>query len=114
MTEFYYDLHPLTPHPHIPCHHPHMRRLTAILCLTPLAVLRGSAGMSESADYEKGLDAWEKKGYATALREWKPLAEQGDAAAQIQPRSNVSTKDKAFHKTIKTAVKWFRLAAEQG
>ncbi len=58
-----------------------MRNLTAILCVT-LAVLLGSAGMSWSADLQKGLDAYNKKDYATALREWKPLAEQGNAFAQ--------------------------------
>ena len=70
------------PIPHIPCHNPHMRKLTAILCLT-FAVLLGSAGMSWSADYQKGLDAFNKGDYATALREWKPLAEQGNADAQF-------------------------------
>jgi len=57
-----------------------MKRLTATLCLT-IAVLLGSAGVSWSADLQKGLDAYNKKDYATALREWKPLAEQGDAVA---------------------------------
>ena len=33
-----------------------MKKLTAILCLT-VAVLLGSAGMSWSADYNKGWDA---------------------------------------------------------
>ena len=35
-----------------------------------------------SADFQKGIDAYEKGDYATALREWKPLAEQGNADAQ--------------------------------
>jgi TPR repeat protein len=34
------------------------------------------------ADYAKGLDAAQKGDYATAMKEWKPLAEQGDAYAQ--------------------------------
>ena len=55
-----------------------MRKLTATLCLT-LAVLFGSLGISESADYQKGWDAYDSGDYATALREWEPLAEQGDA-----------------------------------
>jgi TPR repeat protein len=58
-----------------------MRNLTAILCLT-LAVLLGSVGTSESADFHKGLTAHKSGDYATALREWEPLAEQGDADAQ--------------------------------
>ena len=58
-----------------------MRNLTATLCLT-IAVLLGSVGVSASADFEKGLTAAQSGDFATALREWKPLAEQGDAAAQ--------------------------------
>ena len=58
-----------------------MRKLTATLCLT-VAVLLGSAGRSESADYQKGKTAYNRGDYATALREWKPLAEQGNADAQ--------------------------------
>jgi len=58
-----------------------MKRLLPILCLT-LAVLLGSAGVSESADFQKGFDAYERGDYTTALREWTPLAEQGDADAQ--------------------------------
>ena len=42
-----------------------MRRLLPILLLT-LAVLLGSAGMSWSADFQKGLDAYNKEDYATA------------------------------------------------
>ena len=59
-----------------------MRRLPAILCLT-LAVLLGSAGVGWSADFQKGLDAVKRGDYATALREWEPLAEQGNASAQL-------------------------------
>jgi len=59
-----------------------MRTLTATLCLT-IAVLLGSAGVSWSADLQKGLTAYQNGDYATALREWTPLAEQGDADAQF-------------------------------
>ena len=58
-----------------------MRHLTATLCLT-LAVLLGSAGVSWSADLQKGLTAAQSGDYATALREWTPLAKQGNANAQ--------------------------------
>ena len=59
-----------------------MNRLTATLCLT-IAVLLGSVGVSESADFQKGMDAAQTGDFATALREWKPLAEQGNARAQF-------------------------------
>jgi len=56
-----------------------MKLTLATLCLT-LAVLLGSAGVSWSADYQKGYAAYQSGDYATALREWEPLAEQGDAS----------------------------------
>ena len=34
------------------------------------------------ADFETGMDAYHRGDYATALREWQRLAEQGDANAQ--------------------------------
>ena len=58
-----------------------MRKLTATLCLT-LAVLLGSAGVSASADFQKGLTAAQSGDFATALREWTPLAEQGNAGSR--------------------------------
>ena len=40
-------------------------------------------------DFNKGGEAYLRGDYETALREWGPLAEQGDAAAQadLVPRS---------------------------
>ena len=89
-----------------------MKKLLVPFCLT-LIIFIGSAGVSESADFQKGLNALQKKDYATALREWKPLAEQGHAPAQ----SGLGTmyfQGTGVSKDYKTAVKWFRLAAEQG
>ena len=88
-----------------------MRNL-ATLCLT-LAVLVGSAGVSWSADYRKGLTAAKSGDFATALREWKPFAEQGNARA----RYNLGVMyeiGQGVPQDDKTAVKWHRLAAEQG
>jgi hypothetical protein len=39
-------------------------------------------GVSWSQDFQKGLTAYKSGDYATALREWTPLAKQGDAFAQ--------------------------------
>ena len=35
------------------------------------------------ADFEAGVDAYHRGDYATALREWRPQAEQGDVVAQF-------------------------------
>ena len=87
-----------------------MRKLTAIVCLT-IAVLLGSAGMSWSADFQKGLTAYDSGDYATALREWTPFAKRGNAEAQ----SNLDimyNNGRGVPKDFKTAVKWYRLAVE--
>ena len=47
-----------------------------------LALLLAGAGLSVNADFDDGLAAYKKRDYATALREWQPLAEQGYAKAQ--------------------------------
>ena len=89
-----------------------MRHLTTFICLT-LAVLLGSMGMSWSADLQKGLDAAQKGNFATAFREWKPLAEQGDAVAQYN-LGVMYRKGLGVPQNDKIAVKWYKLAAEQG
>ena len=58
-----------------------MRNLTVTLCLTT-AVILGSAGERWGASFQKGFTAYKNGDYATALREWKPLAEQGGADAK--------------------------------
>ena len=89
-----------------------MRTLPAIICLT-LNFLLGSVGVSASADLQKGVVAFMSGDYATALREWKPLAEQGHAKSQYN-LGVMYAKEDGVPQDYKTAVKWYRLAAEQG
>ena len=89
-----------------------MKNLTVTICLT-IVVLLGSAGMSWSADYQKGLTAYESGDYATALRECTPLAKQGDAIAQTL-LGTMYDEGQGVPQDNKTAVKWYRLAAKQG
>ena len=58
-----------------------MRKLTAKHCLA-IAVLIGSAGVSASADFQKGLTAYKSGDYATDMREWTPFAKQSNFPAQ--------------------------------
>ena len=88
-----------------------MKRLTVTICLT-LAVLLGSTGTSWGADFNKGLAAAQSGDFATALRELRPLAEQGDANAQFL-LGVMYHKGKGVPQDYKTAVKWYRLAAKQ-
>jgi len=72
-----------------------MKNVTATIYLT-IALLLGSAGMSWGADFQKGLAAYESGNYATALREWAPLAEQGgvcpvQSGYDVRPRTRCSS-----------------------
>ena len=89
-----------------------MRNLTATICLT-LVLLLGSAGVSWSADFQKGVTAYKSGDYATALREWTPLAEQGHAFAQYN-LGVMYDKGEGVPQDDKRALKWYTLAAEQG
>ena len=50
-----------------------MKRLITTLCLT-VSLAFGSFGVGLSGDYQKGVDAYDKGDYATALKEFMPLA----------------------------------------
>ena len=66
-----------------------------------------------AADLKKGYAAYNSGDYVTALSEWKPLAEQGNAEAQY----NLGVMyDNGFGviEDDREAVKWFRLSAEKG
>ncbi len=89
-----------------------MKNLTRIICLT-LVVLLGSTGTSWGADYQKGLAAHQSGDFATALREWKPLAEQGYVYAQSN-LGQMYHNGEGVLQNYKTAFKWYTLAAEQG
>ena len=89
-----------------------MRNLTATLCLT-LAVLLGSVGVSVSQDFQVGFDAYNRGDYALALREFTPLAEQGDADAQFN-LGLMYRNGEGVQQDHKESAKWFRRAAEQG
>ncbi|PHS09962.1 MAG: hypothetical protein COA89_01515, partial [Acidithiobacillus sp.] len=89
-----------------------MKNLIFTICLT-LAVLLGSVGTSWGADFQKGVAAYDSGDFATALREWRPLAEKGDADAQFN-LGVMYSKGQGVPQDYKTAVKWYTLAAEQG
>ena len=64
-------------------------------------------------DFRKGLAAYDRGDYATALKEWRPLAERGLAQAQ----SNLGLMYRNGHgvtKDYRAAVHWYRKSAEQG
>ena len=65
------------------------------------------------AGFNEGLAALSRNDYATALREWRPLAEQGDAAAQYK-LGDMYRYGWGVELDFAEAVRWYRKAAEQG
>ena len=68
---------------------------------------------SWGGNFQKGFDAYNSGDYATALKEWTPLAEQGEASAQFN-LGEMYRRGQGVLQDYKKAVKWFTLAAEQG
>ena len=68
---------------------------------------------SYSADFNKGLTAFQSGDFATALKEWKPLAEQGHAEAQFN-LGLMYDNGQGVPQDYKEAARLYRLASEQG
>ncbi len=85
-----------------------------ILASTLLVLcLLASTAAGHAQDFQKGLDAFNKQDYASALREWRPLAEKGNASAQFNLGAMYDL-GRGVPKDAKEASKWYRLSAEQG
>jgi TPR repeat protein len=86
-----------------------MKRITTVLAtilslaFTPLA----------AQDFSKGYDAYQAGDYATALQEWTPLAEAGDARAQYN-LGVMYDNGQGVLQDYAEAVRLYRLAADQG
>ncbi len=85
-----------------------MRRVVALVALSILLALPAAA-----QDFRMGLEAYGRGDYATALREFRPLAEQGDAGAQTL-LGGMYLNGKGVPRDHGQALDWFRRAAGQG
>ncbi len=65
------------------------------------------------ADFETGMDAYQRGNYVTALSEWRPLAEQGDPSAQFY-LGLLYDKGDGVPQDYTMARKWYEKAAAQG
>ena len=78
-----------------------------------IALLVGSMSVATAQDLDKGLEAAQSGDFQTALQEWRPLAEQGDAYAQYNLAELYKT-GKGVPQDQDQASIWYRLSAEQG
>jgi TPR repeat protein len=86
-----------------------MRYYNAVLIATLLLL----APLASGADYQKGLKAYNSSDYETALAEWQPLAEAGDAGGQFG-LGMMYGNGFGVDMDDAQALKWYGLAAEQG
>ncbi|MGP0075998.1 MAG: tetratricopeptide repeat protein [Bryobacteraceae bacterium] len=87
-----------------------MRKLplfTALLAFTAFI-----AAFPAMADFQAGLDAYQKGDYVGAAKEWRPLAEQGSAEAQYN-MGLLYLDGHGVPQSTAEAANWFRRAAEQ-
>lgn len=82
-------------------------RILPTLALTVVCVAPVWAG------FEEGLAAYDRGDYAATLKEWRPLAEQGDPTAQHH-LGWLYVIGHGVPQDYQEAVRWFRKAAEQG
>ena len=87
--------------------------LSAIKKLTLATLLIFSCATTWAADLDKGFAAFASGDFATALTEFKPLAEQGDTLAQFA-LGYMYAFGQGVPQDNKEAAKWLRLAAQQG
>ena len=84
-----------------------MKKFFAVLAVTLLA------SPANGQDFKVGLEAYDRGEYAAAIKEWQPLAERGDARAQLNLGVIHFNGEGVPHNPVK-AVEWYRAAADQG
>jgi TPR repeat protein len=85
-------------------------RTRYLLPLTILAILLTSLA---HADFKSGQDAYGQRDYETALKEWQPLAEEGEALAQYN-LGVMYANGQGVPQDYVQAHMWANLAAAQG
>ena len=94
-----------------------MRPLIAALLLLLALPVRAEITLGLTAPawagWEEGKAAYVRGDYATALREWRPLAEKGDATAQYN-LGIMYEKGWGVPQDLAQAIQWYREAAKSG
>jgi hypothetical protein len=83
-----------------------------VLCHFLIAILLTAPLTATASDFDQGLAAFKRGDHATALRVWKPLAEQGDRAAQYNLGLLFET-GKGIAANKSSAITWYKKSAAQ-
>jgi len=88
-------------------------KIIRMAVLSLLLALQGLACDGASDRLTAGSMAYSKGDYKTALRKWRPLAEQGNADAQLN-LGQLYRQGQGLSQDYAEAIKWYLRAAEQG
>jgi cell division septation protein DedD len=80
---------------------------------TAAAAIAAAAAGTASADVRAGIEQWRAGNYEAAIREWRPLAERGDADAQFN-LGQAYRLGRGVAPDARTSNMWFERAARQG
>jgi uncharacterized protein len=91
------------------------RRRGVCACVSLICTAISLLGLTSMAwgGIDEGLAAYDRSDYATAYREFLPLAQQGDAEAQLY-LGMLYQEGNGIPQDYAEAAKWYRRAAEQG
>jgi TPR repeat protein len=88
-------------------------RASLLHVVKKLVLASALLSISAFADFQAGLDAYNRGDFATALKEWQPLAEQGEANSQYN-MGLLYARGQGVAQDYKQALGWYEKAAEQG
>ena len=100
QIQFHSDIGQIVCHPIL-----QVTLLGLIMCLLTIGLTR--------ADYQAGVDAYEREDYETALQEWRPLAEEDNPKAQFH-LGRMYARGDGVPQDDEKAAKLYKKAAEGG
>jgi len=84
-----------------------------LVAISIFAVGCGDQSQKDAASYQEGIDAYAQGNFAVALKKLQPMAEQGNADAQLR-LGLMYREGKGVPQDDKQALAWLSKAAEQG
>jgi uncharacterized protein len=83
------------------------------LAVVAFVLAGGFSAPALAGPFEDGLDAARRADYPTVMRLWRPLADQGDARAQLN-LGLMYANGRGVSQDYAAAITWYQKAADQG
>ena len=90
-----------------------MQSLGRLIVVSAAAAVTGIAFNPALADVKAGVDAWQAGNFDAAVKEWRPLADKGDADAQFN-MGQAYKLGRGVPTDLRLAQSWYERAAQQG